>query len=261
MEDRYISKKDPVTGFEIYAVCDGHGGSETAELLVGVTGIHTFIFSELALIPKDKLTESKVIADLIYTTYTRWDIIHKTDTKSSGSTCNLILLTPDKRVFYSINLGDSRTTLYQKGVCVFQSKDHKPDEEVERIKSCGSFVVAGRVGGVLAISRSFGDWSLRSGNDPSKWAVSSYPDIRHITIPKGQECDVLLASDGLWWEHGPHPVKDIHVNSIVSRTPKTKVAQALVNYALNVAKSRDNITVMFLTIRGGGDTLLVPTEK
>ena len=73
--------------------------------------------------------------------------------------------------------------------------DHKPNskEERERIEAAGGVVVwAGtwRVGGVLAVSRAFGD-------KPLKRFVISDPHIQEEQLQRGDEF-VILASDGLW---------------------------------------------------------------
>lgn len=78
---------------------------------------------------------------------------------------------------------------------VAMSIDHKPNtrEERTRIEDAGGVVVwAGtwRVGGVLAVSRAFGD-------RPLKRYVIPTPDIREEVLTGADEC-LILASDGLW---------------------------------------------------------------
>lgn len=75
------------------------------------------------------------------------------------------------------------------------SIDHKPNtrEERTRIEDAGGVVVwAGtwRVGGVLAVSRAFGD-------RPLKRYVIPTPDIREEVLSPADNC-LILASDGLW---------------------------------------------------------------
>lgn len=75
------------------------------------------------------------------------------------------------------------------------SVDHKPNakEERARIEAVGGVVVwAGtwRVGGVLAVSRAFGD-------RPLKRYVSATPDMADETLTAEDEF-LILASDGLW---------------------------------------------------------------
>ena len=66
------------------------------------------------------------------------------------------------------NVGDSRAVLCRDGRAVALSIDHKPNrsDERQRIENAGGVVVwAGtwRVGGVLAVSRAFGDRLLKGG--------------------------------------------------------------------------------------------------
>ncbi|KAG2575364.1 probable protein phosphatase 2C 45 isoform X4 [Panicum virgatum] len=80
-------------------------------------------------------------------------------------------------------------------IAVAVSKDHKPDQtdERQRIEDAGGFVMwAGtwRVGGVLAVSRAFGDKLL-------KQYVVVDPEIREEVVDDTLEF-LILASDGLW---------------------------------------------------------------
>lgn len=75
------------------------------------------------------------------------------------------------------------------------SVDHKPNrvDERRRIENAGGVVVwAGtwRVGGVLAVSRAFGDRLL-------KRYVVAMPDLQEEDLTAEDET-VILASDGLW---------------------------------------------------------------
>ena len=75
------------------------------------------------------------------------------------------------------------------------SEDHKPNTESERtrIENDGGVVIwAGtwRVGGVLAVSRAFGDRPLK------KYVIST-PDV-HEESMTGDDEVLILASDGLW---------------------------------------------------------------
>ncbi|CAL5014387.1 unnamed protein product [Urochloa decumbens] len=80
-------------------------------------------------------------------------------------------------------------------IAIAVSKDHKPDQtdERQRIEDAGGFVMwAGtwRVGGVLAVSRAFGDKLL-------KQYVVVDPEIREEVVNDTLEF-LILASDGLW---------------------------------------------------------------
>ncbi|KAL0369296.1 UNVERIFIED_CONTAM: putative protein phosphatase 2C 11 [Sesamum calycinum] len=82
----------------------------------------------------------------------------------------------------------------KSAIAIPLSIDHKPDrsDERERIEQAGGFVVwAGtwRVGGVLAVSRAFGDKLLRP-------YVVADPEIQEEEVD-GVEF-IIIASDGLW---------------------------------------------------------------
>ena len=75
------------------------------------------------------------------------------------------------------------------------TEDHKPNrpDERERIERVGGTVVhAGtwRVGGVLAVSRSFGNRML-------KQYIVPHPELREDSLGESTDC-LVVASDGVW---------------------------------------------------------------
>ncbi|XP_019708050.1 probable protein phosphatase 2C 59 isoform X2 [Elaeis guineensis] len=83
----------------------------------------------------------------------------------------------------------------KSAIAIAVSRDHKPDQtdERQRIEDAGGFVMwAGtwRVGGVLAVSRAFGDRFL-------KQFVVADPEIQEEVVDGSLEF-LILASDGLW---------------------------------------------------------------
>lgn len=93
------------------------------------------------------------------------------------------------------NVGDSRAVISKAGKAIALSEDHKPNrsDERKRIESAGGVVMwAGtwRVGGVLAMSRAFGNRLL-------KQFVVADPEIQEQEIDDELEF-LILASDGLW---------------------------------------------------------------
>ena len=74
--------------------------------------------------------------------------------------------TPDinvRRVLYCANAGDARGVLCRNGRAVRLTYDHKgtDKQEAKRIMDAGGFVMSGRVNGVLAVTRSLGDSSMK----------------------------------------------------------------------------------------------------
>lgn len=133
----------------------------------------------------------------------RWNRSGSTATVSLLYTVTLAGQEPSWRIA-TANAGDSRGVLGcdAPGSVVELSIDHKPNdpEEQQRIEELGgtvsraSFRSPWRVEGVLATSRSFGDFSLRP-------FVNAVPDVRFHSVPGGlaeHACTVLLCSDGFW---------------------------------------------------------------
>lgn len=68
-----------------------------------------------------------------------------------------------RRVLYCANAGDARAVLCRGGKAVRLTYDHKGSDkqEAKRIIDAGGFVMSGRVNGVLAVTRSLGDSSMK----------------------------------------------------------------------------------------------------
>lgn len=68
-----------------------------------------------------------------------------------------------RRVLYSANAGDARGVLSRDAKAVRLTYDHKGSDkqEAKRIIDAGGFVMSGRVNGVLAVTRSLGDSSMK----------------------------------------------------------------------------------------------------
>jgi protein phosphatase PTC1 len=68
-----------------------------------------------------------------------------------------------RRVLYVANAGDARGVLCRGGKALRLTYDHKgtDKQEAKRIMDSGGFVMSGRVNGVLAVTRSLGDSSMK----------------------------------------------------------------------------------------------------
>jgi protein phosphatase PTC1 len=68
-----------------------------------------------------------------------------------------------RRVLYSANAGDARGVLCRAGKAVRLTYDHKGSDkqEAKRITDAGGYMLSGRVNGVLAVTRSLGDSSMK----------------------------------------------------------------------------------------------------
>ena len=140
------------------------------------------------------------------------------------------------------NIGDSRAVLCQDGKAVQMSVDHKPNlfAEKERIENLGGMVVwAGtwRVGGVLAVSRAFGDRPLK------KYVIATPHTMAIEELTSAHEF-LILATDGVW---------DVITNDeAVQIVRRESDPQRAANILTSVADSRgstDNISCIVVRLR------------
>uniref|UniRef100_A0A2P2KF91 protein-serine/threonine phosphatase n=2 Tax=Rhizophora mucronata TaxID=61149 RepID=A0A2P2KF91_RHIMU len=189
MEDFYDMRNAIIDGKAVYmfGIFDGHGGSRAAEYL------KKHLFENLLKHPQF-VTDPKLA---INETYQQTDVdfldSEKDTYRDDGSTASTAVLVGNH--LYVANVGDSRTIISKAGKAIPLSDDHKPNrsDERKRIENAGGAVMwAGtwRVGGVLAMSRAFGNRML-------KQFVVAEPEIQDQVIDEEIEL-LVLASDGLW---------------------------------------------------------------
>lgn len=256
MEDRFEVLSDLVNKSHpsIFGIFDGHGGEAAADyvkthlpealrqqLLVyekekenSVLNYHTILEKQILNLDKEMLEELSDSYD------------------EAGTTC-LVALLSDKELTVA-NVGDSRGVLCDKdGNTIPLSHDHKPYQlkERKRIKQAGGFISfngSWRVQGILAMSRSLGDYPLKNLN-----VVVADPDVLTFDLDKLKPQFMILASDGLW---------DTFSNEEAVRFVRERLdephfgAKSIVLQAF-YRGCPDNITVMVVKFKGntgGGNT-------
>lgn len=160
MEDFFETKISEVDGQTVafFGVFDGHGGSRTAEYL------KNNLFKNLSSHPNFIKDTKTAIVEAFKQTDVDYLNEEKRHQRDAGSTASTAMLLGDRIVV--ANVGDSRVVASRAGSAIPLSIDHKPDrsDERRRIEQAGGFIIwAGtwRVGGVLAVSRAFGDKFLK----------------------------------------------------------------------------------------------------
>ena len=202
-EDRYQVKK--IGPFRYYAVFDGHGGAnKMAPDHVGdyaVNNLHVRIADKLinrGKAPLVNLADVNTVSSLIWQVFVDFDREMYNKGLKYGTTCTAILIDDVRNVIYQINLGDSRSIIFNENGIISSTDDHDPEapDEYSRIIAAGGNVTGGRVLGQLMLSRAFGDFDLKRYNwvdyDPIHGMVSAFPDIK--VLPK-IPCDIILTSD------------------------------------------------------------------
>ncbi|KAG7599539.1 PPM-type phosphatase domain superfamily [Arabidopsis suecica] len=188
MEDYFETRISDVNGQMVafFGVFDGHGGARTAEYL------KNNLFKNLVSHDDFISDTKKAIVEVFKQTDEEYLIDEIGQPKNAGSTASTALLIGDKLIV--ANVGDSRVVASKNGSAVPLSDDHKPDrsDERQRIEDAGGFIIwAGtwRVGGILAVSRAFGDKQLKP-------YVIAEPEIQEEDISTLEF--IVIASDGLW---------------------------------------------------------------
>ena len=228
---------NPINLFGIY---DGHGGIWVSKYLKTI--IPNYYMNKKFVPPFNKEFHEKVF-QLIQSQLLKNDLGY-----SNGSTCLLNLMYKLENDIYMniINLGDSRMTIVDSnGVSKSITKDHKPDDSVEKLRltRMGGEIYKDSEGvcriGDLSLSRAFGD----GDNAPY---ISQKPDI-FIKKITPQTKYVVMACDGLW-----DILESEHLGKIFNKILKKKStpdnrAVELANYALDEGSS-DNISVIVIEI-------------
>ena len=246
MEDRFcasLSCSQRHKDVALMAIFDGHGGVEAAtvaaELMVEEFSRALDELEQLdvarALQTAFRRVESEVMAVL-------------TDSQSkAGTTALVTVVTPTQLTV--ANLGDSRAVLSRRNFEILPlSTDHKglATDERERIAREGGRVDPdGYVGGLVQVSRAFGDIDPKTGDKIQ--GLSSTPDIVTRALEPHADEFLLLACDGLW----DFISADGAVSFVTKRMGATKgdvrqTAEDLVQHALD-RKSNDNVTVLLVS--------------
>jgi protein phosphatase 1L len=245
-EDRYLHLVQEDVA--ITAVFDGHGGNQTVNYLVA----QTKQWLELAIPFPATVSEMQERATMIFRQIDQQ--LRKIVTDQSGSTA--IIAVQDivtERTFF-INLGDSRAVWqHVVGGKVYATQDHKPDEpsEKQRILDAGGRVERSsgiaRVNGILALSRAFGDFDLKSPRQKHS-LVSCKPKVYgtdgNQPLVMNRHSMYILASDGVW-----DVLSNQEVLAIARATDNSSgVCEKITREAYNRG-SRDDITANMIHVR------------
>jgi len=143
-----------------------------------------------------------------------------------------------RRVLYCANAGDARGVLCRNGKAVRLTYDHKGSDrqEAKRITDAGGFVLSGRVNGVLAVTRSLGDSSMKE-------FVVGAPYTTETELCDKDEF-LIMACDGLW-----DVISDQHSIELIRDTQDAQEASAkLLKHALS-HHTTDNVTVLVIRFK------------
>ncbi|KAK9166963.1 hypothetical protein Scep_002154 [Stephania cephalantha] len=236
MEDFHVAKFVESRGHELglFAIYDGHLGDSVPAYL------QKHLFSNILKEAKFWTDTTRSIAKA-YETTDQAILSHTPDLGRGGSTAVTAILVNGEKLWIA-NVGDSRGVLSKGGRAIQVTTDHEPNTERGSIENRGGFVSnmpgdVPRVNGQLAVSRAFGDKSLKSH-------LRSDPDIRYEDIDYDTDL-LVLASDGLWKVMGNQEAVDIARRF---KDPQ-RAAKQLTSEALD-RDSKDDISCIVVRFKG-----------
>lgn len=195
---------------------------------------------------------------------------------SSGCTATTALVRADRVIV--ANVGDSRAVLSRKGKALDLSTEHRVygrgpavESEISRIESVGGWIDDGRVCGILAVSRAFGDSDfkgkglhhmLAEGVKEGMWdeefvssvsftgdPVSSEPDVFELTVSQEEDEFLIVATDGLWDVMTSQEVVEYVRNQLRKGNDSSEVAERLASVAVK-RRTADNVAVIVIDMMG-----------
>jgi serine/threonine protein phosphatase PrpC len=174
MEDKHVIGETDIDGHSVIAIFDGHAGDGAAKRVskhvlecIQMEPDWAEYKKSVSLNSKSgKLRTTDAMIDtlcrVLIGAFKSLDTMLADAGVISGCTAVVALVTPTNVLCASV--GDSRCVICQtNGACVALSKDHKPENPMERrrIELAGGFVADNRVNGELAMSRALGDFQYK----------------------------------------------------------------------------------------------------
>eukprot|EP00963_Diacronema_lutheri_P000705 scaffold44_cov339-Pavlova_lutheri.AAC.41 len=261
------------------AVYDGHGGSACASWLeANLKNAVEYYWDPDS--PEKTLTKAFLEADKVLLAPKKGFMGQFGERGVGGSKCGstaaIALVYQDKgskkKKIAVANVGDARVLLIRSGGQVEQlTVDHVPDNEDERkriekknpnpelplVRFVGS---TWRVGGILALSRAFGDAYMKStgqfegissmNNDYSSgFGVIAEPEVQVVELGEDEEAYLVLSSDGLFANRergGGGGFENEEVGAFLAKS-KSRGLDEIAGYLTTQAQERgstDDVTVV-----------------
>lgn len=206
----------------------------------------------------------------------------------SGCTATTVLIRSDRIIV--ANVGDSRAVLCRTGRAVNLSTEHRVygqgqivESETLRIENSGGWVDDGRVCGILAVSRAFGDADFKGeglerllirGVEDDMWSadfaasvqftadpVIAEPDVYQMSVVEESDEFLIVATDGLWdVVSSEEAVKFARSDLMKGKSPQ-EAAERLTMVALR-RYTADNVAVVVIDMLGADKwSAVVGAEK
>lgn len=243
------------TNGHFFAVYDGHRGEQAANALSAK--LHTSFEQHL-----HSTNDIKKAFELSFE-QTEKEIL--LDQHEAGSTAVALYLDIMTKKLHYAWVGDSRLVIESNGSVAAETSDHKPGygEEKKRIQDRGGFVEkligdVPRVNGDLAISRAFGDKSLKLESP----GLIAEPEYNCISLNENNHF-FIMATDGLWDDVSSKEAVDStytmltddvtcsilqHMHQLIGSHNRTLAIAALI-WKAQTRGSSDNISIILSDIQ------------
>lgn len=175
------------------AVFDGHGGSETSEILADK---NNGLLNDLH---KQNFFSKNIIKN-VYTNYDK-QIEDSKKVVKSGSTAVTFTVDVMRQQLFLAHCGDSIGLLIQDKKIVYWTVPHDTNiqTEVERIKEAKGIIFDKRVNGIINLTRSFGDYKIYGedyDNNSFPQLIIADPEVFETKLQQEKPVIGLLCSDG-----------------------------------------------------------------
>jgi protein phosphatase PTC1 len=260
---------------QVIVLCDGHGGSLAA--IVTTKELPRIFRENLKKLHEENFDDNTIIEEAINKSFEQMDQFLSTlnvkdqtvkkvenennenededlldddnvneELENGGCTCNFIYICKrnNKRIIYSANVGDSRTVLIKNHTSVRLSYDHKATDKNEqaRIRKEKGKIIKDRFYGLLAITRSLADFSMKKNFN----GLSIIPHIDKVEITV-QDIYLIVASDGLWDVIKDEKARELLLNFNTSDLKCTNLANYLIKTSIDYG-TKDNVSCIVITL-------------
>ena len=215
----------------LFCLFDGHGGGEVSKFLQEYFPIYL----------KKSLPFTDHFKGFLYLFKLLDEKVKDLNVPNTGSTGTIIYIERQdgKKYLYCANVGDSRCVLVNRKGIMRLSYDDRVDDpnEHDRIVKQGGVIYSDRVYGQLMLSRSFGDWAIKS------YGVIVSPHITRIEVNE-DDLYLIIASDGVWDVIKDEECRQFCENGINA----LEITKNIIAESLNRG-SQDNISCFAIKLR------------
>lgn len=231
--------KDKEYPFQIFGICDGHGGSNASAFVKA--NFNIYLKEALEGNNQEKLTDEGIFKAL-RACFQKLDADY---TGSDGTTATIAMILNGK--IWVANVGDSRTILVKDGQATQASEDAKPSigRYKKKIEGLGGLVIGNLVNGILAVARAIGDKEIVGAE--GECCVCPNPKTACYSLKDFKGGYLVLGCDGLYDIATTNEVGKAIQQMDEKRQSAEEMSRRLVFSAIKRG-SRDNVSIVVVKL-------------